>query len=533
MRALASDPNVEYVEPDVPISVSMVPNDPQFGTQWYLHSNLPPENGKVGVRAEPAWDTATGAGSVIAIVDNGVTSHNDYNANLLLGQDFVDDRTGKGMNPGNCGGNWHGTHVTGIAVALTNNGNGIAGIAFGAKAISARVMNPCGSGFMSDAADGITWAAGGAVPSVPTNNNPATVINLSLAGSGQCSATFQNAIDFATSRGSIVVAGAGNSSADVSGTQPANCHNVIAVGGTAGIGESYISSNFGPGIDIAAPGNNIWSTWDSGNSVPGGDDYRYLSGTSMSTPMVSGVIALAQSVAPKPLTVAEYRALLQQSVQPWPAPPDRLLGPGILDATQAVLAANSGSVPVAADFTCSQADGMMQVTCTDRSTARGGVSIASWSWNLDVVSNPPDMVRTSSVNPYVNYEYPGTYTVRLIVKGANGATSSVARPIQVVPPATVAFTANVPTPTSPNQSAFTYYQMNLPAGLKSLTVSIDGSSPNGGFLYLKNSPTTINPDCVTHGLPSMSCTVSNPPAGTYYAIYSSSDKAASATMTYQ
>jgi serine protease len=95
----------------------------------------------------------------------------------------------------------------------------------------------------------------------------------------------QSAIDFATSKGAVVVVAAGNKSIDVSSMQPANCHNVIAVGGTDGYGNSYIDSNFGPGIDIAAPAKDIWSLYNDGTTVPTSEAYRYISGTSMATPM--------------------------------------------------------------------------------------------------------------------------------------------------------------------------------------------------------------------------------------------------------
>ena len=98
----------------------------------------------------------------------------------------------------------------------------------------------------------------------------------------------------------------------------------------------------------------------------------------MATPMVTGVIALAQSVAPTPLSVAEMRTLLQQNAQPFPKTPDQPIGAGIVDATATVAAAKSGKIPVAADFTCSEWTNSMTVTCTDLSTARSGVPIKTW-----------------------------------------------------------------------------------------------------------------------------------------------------------
>lgn len=323
MRAMATDPNVEYVEPDTEMSVTMAPNDPEYSMQWGLSSNQKPGNTMVGIRAEGSWDLANGSGSVIAVIDNGVTSHSDLNANLLPGYDFTaSNRGGNGMNPGitteTCPVVWHGTHIAGIAAALTNNGVGIAGVAPAAKVLPVRVLNACGRGYTSDIADGITWAAGGTVPGVPANANPAKVINVSLGGLGYCETTFQNVIDYATSQGAVVVAAAGNNSVNASNFEPANCRNVINVGGTNRLGLRWVDSNYGATLDIAAPADSIWSTYNDGNATPGTEGYGYMSGTSMAAPMVSGVAALVQSVAPTRLSPAEMRALLTQTVQPFP-----------------------------------------------------------------------------------------------------------------------------------------------------------------------------------------------------------------------
>jgi serine protease len=542
MRGIASDPNVEYVEPDVEMQGQAIPNDPSYGAQWYLHSNLPPESdSRPGIRASAAWDMAQGAGSVIAIVDNGVTSHSDYNANLLPGQTIVGtNRSGNRMNQGGSGLNcvsWHGTHVAGIAAALTNNGMGVAGVAPAARIVPVQVLGPCANGAMSDVADGIVWAAGGTLPDIKPNANPAKVINLSLGNNNSCSQTMQSAIDLATDKGAIVVVAAGNSRVDTAKYQPGNCRNVITVGGTNGAGGSYVSSNFGPNVDISAPATEIMSTYNSGTDVPAAESYGYLSGTSMSAPMVSGVIALAQSVAPRALSVSEYRALLQQNVQPFPSTPDRVLGPGILDASKTVSAARSGSIPVAADFSCDPPVEFMQLRCTDLSTARGGVPIKLWAWNFADVPNAADMVRTVSVNPTISEQFAGTYTVRLTVTDANGATSTFARPVTVNPPPNIAWiTPNTPTQIKPNGRNLAYFRITLPAGLESVTATVSYSTAgDGAFLYLNGSPSTINSTCNTRtaGQQSVSCTTSNPPAGDYYAIVSSSATSGKLTFTYQ
>jgi serine protease len=530
MRAVASDPDVEFIEPDREMSVMSVPNDPEYSRQWYLASNQNPGQKMAGIRAEGAWDVGTGAGSVIAVIDNGVANHSDLNANYLPGYDFWSRTSGgNGMNPGITGETsckttlWHGTHVAGIAAALTNNGIGIAGIAPAAKILSVRVMNACGRGVDSDIADGITWAAGGSVPGVPTNSNPANIINLSLGGVGDCGRTLQSAINFATSKGAVVVVAAGNNGIDATNWSPANCQSVITVGGSNGNGTKYVTSNFGPYVDVAAPGGTIWSTYNSGSVTPGVESYAYMDGTSMAAPQVAGVVALARSVAPKSLTTAEMRTLVQQNVQPFaPQQPDQPIGSGILDATATVNAAKSGKIPSAADFTCSQHSEMMQVTCTDLSTARGSATIVSWAWNFSAGST--DMVRTQSLNPYVNYEYAGVYPIRLTVTDSNGAKSTYTRPFLVKPPAIFSMDFGRSTTLFLEDGHMVYYELTVPTGTKSISVTLAPGQPSDtAWLYLKaGTPTVLNANCQSGmgGAKTASCTMDNPAAGVYYAIVS-------------
>lgn len=542
MRAMASDPDVEYVEPDTPMSAASAPNDPLFSSQWGLSSDLDPGQTTAGIRAEGAWSKASGAGVVIGLVDSGVTSHSDLDANILPGYDFTFyDRGGDGKNTGlspvhMCSvADWHGTHVAGIMAAVTNNGVGIAGVAPGAKVVPARVLDGCARGTLSDVADGIMWAAGGPVQGVPTNAHPAKVINASLGASGSCPATMQAAIDYATNHGSVVVVAAMNNADDAAKYQPANCRNVITVGNSARNGTRYYDSNFGPVVDIAAPGDWILSTYNEGTVTPGGESYSYKNGTSMSAPMVSGVVALADSVAPAPLSTAEMRTLIQQNAQRFPATFDwtRTLGAGILDATATVAAAKSGKIPAAADFKCLQGAAGMLVTCTDMSTARGAASIKSWAWNMGF-GDPNDMIRTQSVNPYYSYEYPGTYNVRLTVTDSTGAVSTLTRPITVVAPDVTDLSVNVPAKFSANSYVMQYFSLTVPAGAKSVTFTLSpGSYDDIGTLYLKGgSPTTVKAACSSvfarNGV--ATCTIPNPTAGTYYGTVAPNTDLSGATI---
>src|SRR5690606_20344219 len=206
--------------------------DTYFSQQWGFGT------GSGGIRATQAWDTTSGAGAVVAVLDTGITSHSDLNANVLPGYDFISsssvagDGNGRDSDPSDPGdyyggyaSSWHGTHVAGTVAALTNNAKGVAGTAYGAKIVPVRVLGR-GGGYDSDIADAVVWASGGSVSGVPANANPAEAITLSLGGSGSCGSAMQNAINGAVGRGSTIVIAAGNSNANTSGFSPANCSNV-------------------------------------------------------------------------------------------------------------------------------------------------------------------------------------------------------------------------------------------------------------------------------------------------------------------
>ncbi|WP_140723725.1 S8 family peptidase [Pseudomonas sp. Hp2] len=356
MRKLAADPNVLSVEVDQLMRPTLTPNDPRLSEQWAFGT------GTAGINVRPAWDQATGQGVVVAVIDTGITSHPDLNANILPGYDFISDtfvsRDGDGRDsdpsdPGDwnpvanecysgspvTNSSWHGTHVAGTIAAVTNNGTGVAGTAYNAKIVPVRVLGRCG-GYTSDITDAIVWASGGTVSGVPANPNPAEVINMSLGGSGSCSSTYQNAINSAVSRGTTVVVAAGNDSINVSGAVPANCSNVIAVAATTSSRAKASYSNYGAGIDISAPGSSILSTLNSGTTSPGSASYASYNGTSMASPHVAGVVALMQSVAPSPLTPAQVESTIKSTAASFSC--SQGCGAGLLDANAAVTAAKSG-----------------------------------------------------------------------------------------------------------------------------------------------------------------------------------------------
>jgi serine protease len=358
----ARDPDVEYAEPDRIMVPLFVPNDPMYSQQWDFYE------AKAGLNLPAAWDKSTGAGINVAVIDTGYRPHADLAGQILPGYDFITNAaiagdgsgrdsdasdTGDNTYAGQCGtgmpaqdeaSSWHGTHVAGTIAAKTNNGIGVAGVAFNAKIVPARVLGKCG-GYTSDIADAIVWASGGSVTGVPLNPNKARVLNLSLGGSGSCDITTQNAINSARSRGAVVVVAAGNSNADASTSSPANCAGVIAVAAVGRTGGKASYSNYGANVDIAAPGGDsgagILSTLNAGTSTPAADSYAYYMGTSMATPHVAGVAALMLSKNPN-LTPDEVEAKLKATARAFPAACPGC-GAGIVDAAAAVNAVSAAT----------------------------------------------------------------------------------------------------------------------------------------------------------------------------------------------
>jgi thermitase len=258
VKAYSANGKVLYAEANSIAQAVGSPDDPYFGQQW----------GLTKVEAPQAWDVTAGSSSInIAILDTGVDlDHPDLAAKLISNINFttsatVDDVYG------------HGTHVAGIAAAITNNGIGVAGLGYTSTIMNVKVLGDSGSGYYSWIVWGIVWAV----------DNGAEVINMSLGGSSSSSA-LEEAINYAWSKGVVVVAAAGNSGS-TSPSYPAYYTNCIAVAGTDSLDRLAAWSNYGDWVDVAAPGVNIYSTLKD-------DGYGYKSGTSMASPHVAGLAGL-------------------------------------------------------------------------------------------------------------------------------------------------------------------------------------------------------------------------------------------------
>lgn len=379
IQQLQQDPKVAYAEIDERVYPQFVPNDPGYASnQWQFQNAATLNEGAANLPG--AWDYSSGNGVVVAVLDTGYRPHQDLVGNILtnngvtlISNAAIANNGGSTRGPGaldpgdwvsqsditndpadfsNCpvsDSSWHGTHVSGLIAATTNNAIGIAGAAFNSRLLPVRVLGKCG-GYISDVVDGINWSIGLAVSGVTNNTVPARVINLSMSANSSCSATFQGAINNARAAGAVVVAATGNDTAN-NLQEPANCSGVIAVTAHTRRGDLAQYANIGYGTTLSAPGGgsgenllagdgaSIYSTLNTGTTTPVADSYNNLAGTSMAAAEVSGVVAQLLSLRPS-LTPDQVAIVLTSSARPFPnnsfCRGDSRCGAGMLDAAAAV-----------------------------------------------------------------------------------------------------------------------------------------------------------------------------------------------------
>ncbi|NBQ91354.1 MAG: peptidase [Betaproteobacteria bacterium] len=380
-RRLRVLPEVEWAVVDERRRVGNLPNDALFSDnqrnatpavgQWYLRA--PSNEALSAINAVGAWTTTMGSASVVvAVLDTGVRpEHPDLQGKLHPGYDFVgldrggaattaNDGNGRDSDPTDPGdwtnanecsagepaspSSWHGTQVSGLIGAATNNTVGMAGAGWNVMVLPVRVLGRCG-GYDSDIIAAMRWAAGvsqnvgvNAVVNLP-NPNPARVINMSLGSQGTCTAAYQEVVNELRAAGVTVVAAAGNDTG-LKVSVPANCPGALAVSGVRHIGSKVGYSNIGPEVALAAPAGNcvnlqgsclypLLTTINLGQRQPGANGYsdgsNYSVGTSFAAPLVAGTVGLMLSVDPT-LTPAKIREILQATVRPFPT--TRPLAPG-------------------------------------------------------------------------------------------------------------------------------------------------------------------------------------------------------------
>ncbi len=335
-QLLTAEKEIEYAEPNYLYQTLKFPNDPMYAKQWNMNMLL----------MEEAWKIADGKGAVVAVIDTGVAfeDYKDKNGvyhrvpdlaqtTFVRGYDFIDDDEHANDDHG------HGTHVAGTIAQSTNNKIGVTGIAYKASILPLKVLNRQGYGNIADIAEAIVYAA----------DHGAHVINMSLGGPGE-SQLMREAVEYAHKKGVTVVCAAGNESRNRA-SYPAAYPYALGVSSVGPDGELAPYSNYGKGIDIAAPGGNTRTNIEHGilqntigRSDPTKDSYEYFQGTSMASPHVAGVAALLVSLGVKDPAKIE-KILFSTATQ---KKDSSKYGAGIINAAAAVQAAGNLSPAVVA-----------------------------------------------------------------------------------------------------------------------------------------------------------------------------------------
>ncbi len=336
-KRLATADGVAYAEPDYFqfASATKTPNDPFYPRDWAL-VDTPADH---DVDAPTAWGTRTSCAKV-AIVDTGIdTDHPDLKDNVYKSADkpnngkdddkngYVDDTYGFNAINGKGSGqddNGHGTHVAGIVGARGNNGTGIAGVCWSTKLLAVKFMNSRGKGTTSAAIAAIEYAV----------KQGFKIVN----GSFECSASssaLKDAIDYAKSKKALVVVAAGNDSKNIdkSPVYPASYtdSNILTVAAsTSGDGLASFSNFGSTAVDVAAPGDEILSTYLGGG-------YKTLDGTSMASPYVAGVAALLKKQE-SDASYSDLRYAIRHKVDKPPALAGKVAYDGRLNAEKALAA---------------------------------------------------------------------------------------------------------------------------------------------------------------------------------------------------
>lgn len=309
IQLLRSRDEILWVERDVELPATAIPNDPLYSSQWYLPR----------IEAPGAWATTSSVSVTIAILDTGCDPfHLDLAGNMASGFNFYDNNTDTRDVYG------HGTMVAGVAAAIGNNSTGITGVAWGARIMPLRIAGPDGYASIATIAQALVYAA----------DHGIRVANISFGGVGDYLTT-GSAAQYFQDRGGVITASSGNDGAVSSA--PDNPY-MLTVGASSNIDRITSWSNTGSNIDVAAPGTMLYVTSNGGG-------YAYFSGTSASAPVVAGIAALVIAANPA-LTGVQVQEIIKRSADDLgPAGWDAGFGFGRVNASKAVAMAGSGSSP--------------------------------------------------------------------------------------------------------------------------------------------------------------------------------------------
>jgi serine protease len=564
LAALRADPDVQYAVLDQRRHAHALPDDPLFpgqSGQWYLQNDGSTPS---AVDAVSAWDVVTGStGVVIAVLDTGVRyDHPDLmlaysGGRLLPGYDFVSNtrvandgngRDGDASDPGDgvtsadvgnlpfsgcqeSDSSWHGTRVSGIIGARSNNSLGVAGLTWSGWILPVRVLGKCG-GADSDIVSAMLWAGGLPVSGAPASPYPARIINLSLGGGTSCPQSYQDAIGQLRARGVLVVASVGNEGSLVEA--PANCPGVAGIAAIRHVGTKVGFSNLGPGVALAAPGGNcvnigvgqpclysIATTTNFGTRAPATNGYtdqgNFNVGTSFSAPIVSGIAGLMLAVNGR-LSTSQLIARLQEgATRPFPVSSDSTVpvchvpvdasdlqtlecvcttqtcGAGMANANGAVQAALRPVAAVAVP--ANVAPGQNVVLSGSGSGAACNHSVVSYSWGIvNAGASPPGIVGANTDTATVVAPSSGSFTIRLTVTddaGRQDTADVVIGPTSAVtsaPPAAGAVACPPPiTVVSPVAVAISPTAATLRAGggTRAFTASVS-NSPDASVNWFVN-----------------------------------------------
>ena len=448
LTALQHDPRVAYVSEDLERSISA--QTMPTGIQRIFAATNP----EIAINGADDYRVDVD----VAVIDTGVDfQHPDLNVaggvNCYNAWPFSASCKAGGDDD-----HYHGTHVAGTIGAL-DNGIGVVGVAPGARIWAVKVLSSSGSGYSSQIVAGIDWVA--------ANAATIEVANMSLGGSGFSQAEY-DAIQGAVNKGVAFAVAAGNDDADANNYSPGGFDNVLSVSALAdfnglpgGLGSPTCRtdqddtladfSNWGPEIDVAAPGVCILSTYPLEQG-----EYGTISGTSMASPHAAGALALLASIS-NPNNVTDVYNLYNQvkaaGNYDWTDDSGDGIQEPLLDVSTfdplLVPVGGGTNQPPTADFSFTTSG--LKATFTDTSTDPDG-SITSWSWNFG------DGGTSTLQNPSRAYAAAGTYTVGLTVTDDDNATGSTSKSVTVTaPPAAPAAPTNlVATVISKSQISLTW-----------------------------------------------------------------------------